>query len=251
MRVDCRQGELVWRLCLGPGPSGHVSLDPDGIAALAASVAGAAASGARALVIESEGPEFCAGMDLEGALALDADGVRAALASYAGCLEQLRRGPLATIAVVERPASGGGVGLAAACDLVIAGQGATFVLPELRFGLLPAVILPALRTRLRLQQVRRLTLTGEAIGAAQAEAWGLVDVLAADPAASLAGVLRGLARARPQALAALKRWSEDEAVDGPARTAADLADPELRAALSALLLEGAAPPWFSRMRGQG
>lgn len=251
MRVDCLKAEHVWRLRLGPGPSGHVSLDPGGIAALAAFVTGAMGSGARALVLESDGPEFCAGMDLEGALALDADGVRAALASFAGCLDQLRRGPLATIAVVDRPASGGGVGLAAACDLVIAGQGASFALPELRFGLLPAVILPALRTRLRLQQIRRLALTGEAIDAAQAAAWGLVDVLADDTAAAQAGALRGLARARPQALAALKRWSEDEAIDGPARTAADLADPELRAALSALLTEGVAPPWFVRMRGQG
>lgn len=250
MRVDCGQAELVWRLRLAPGPSGHVFLDPDGIAALAQAVAAAAACGARALVLESAGPEFCAGMDLEGALALDEAAARAALASYAACLEQLTRAPLATIAVVDAPASGGGVGLAAACDLVVASPRATFALPELRFGLVPAVILPALRSRLRLQQIKRLALTGEAIGAGQGEAWGLVDVVAEDPAAAALGLVRAILRARPQALAALKRWTDGADVDGPARTASDLADPELRGALVALLVEGVAPPWFARLRGQ-
>lgn len=250
MRVDCRQAELVWRLALAPGPSGQVALDPDGIAALADAVRRAEAGGARALVIESAGPGFCAGMDLAGALALDADGARATLGAYAACLERLRGGPMATIAVVEGPASGGGVGLAAACDLVIAGPAATFALPELRFGLLPAVILPALRARLGLQPIRRLALFGEAVSVAQAAAWGLVDVVTEGPEAALREALRAVLRARPAAVAALKRWSDAAPVDGPARTAADLADPEVRAALTAWLDEGAAPPWFARLRGQ-
>lgn len=250
MRVDCRQAEHVWRLYLAPGPSGQVALDPAGIAALADAVDRAAASGARALVIESEGPGFCAGMDLEGALALGDAARREILATYAECLQRLRRGPLAVVAVVDGAASGGGVGLAAACDLVIATPRATFALPELRLGLLPAVILPALRSRLGLQAIRRLALFGEAIGAAQAAAWGLVDVVAEDTASALNTALRGVLRARPAAIAALKGWSDDAPIDGPARTAADLADPEVRAALAAFLADGAAPPWFARLRGQ-
>lgn len=250
MRVVCEPAELVWRLLLAPGPSGHVSLDMAGIDALADAARRAAAGGARALVVESEGPEFCAGMDLESALAAPPEALRAALERYAGCLRALAAAPLATLAVVEGPASGGGVGLAAACDLVVAGPRASFALPELRFGLVPAVILPALRRRLRAHQIRRLALTGEVLSAAQAEAWGLCDVVAEAPARALAGLLRGLMRARPQAVAALKRCVEDPGADGAAQTAGDLGDPELRTSLAALLADGVAPPWFARLKEQ-
>lgn len=247
MRVVSRPGELVWRVVLAPGSSGHVALGPEGIAALDEALAAAAA--ARVLVITSEGPEFCAGMDLAAALAQDPAALHPTLARFAACLQRLGAGSLVTIAAVEGAASGGGLGLAAACDLVVAGPKASFALPELRVGLVPAVIMPALLRRLRPQQVRRLALTGEALTGAQAAALGLVDVPAEDPAREVDRLVRAALRARPQAVAALRRCCEAE-VDGPAQTAADLADPELRTALAALLAEGAAPPWLRRLEGQ-
>lgn len=248
MRVASEQRRSVVKLHLQPGPSGHVQLDDEGIAGLARAVE--AAGDARVVMIDSEGPEFCAGMDLAGALARSRAELEAGFRRYAECLARLQGGPAATIAVVAGSASGGGVGLAAACDLVVAAPGATFALPELRFGLVPAVILPALRGRLSLQRIRRLALTGDALTAAQAEAWGLVDVVADDPAAAAAGLVRKLLRARPQAVATLKRWRDGAAVDGPAQTAGDLHDPELRTALTALVEGGEAPPWFGRPEGQ-
>ncbi|MBZ5708978.1 enoyl-CoA hydratase/isomerase family protein [Nannocystis pusilla] len=250
MRIRCEEGELIWRLYLGTGPGGHVALDPDGIAALAGAVEQAVAAAARALVIASEAAEFCAGMDLAAALKTGTGPMRAAMERYAGCLELLASAPLATIAVVTGAASGGGVGLAAACDLVIAGPSATFALPELRYGLVPAVILPALEARIGARRTRRLALTGEVVTAAQAEPWGLVDVVAAEPNSALRGLLRSLLRARPQAVATLKRITGTGGQGGVAQTAADLEDPELRAALAALLADGQAPPWFARLKGQ-
>jgi enoyl-CoA hydratase/carnithine racemase len=246
MRVRCEEGELVWRLFLGTGPGGHVALDPAGIEALAEAVEQAVAAGARALVIRSEGAEFCAGMDLAAALRSEPEAMRAAMERFAGCLELLASAPTATIAVVEGAASGGGVGLAAACDLVIAGPGASFALPELRYGLVPAVILPALEARLGARRTRRLALTGEVVAPAEAAPWGLVDVVADVAAAALRSLLRSL----PQAVAALKRITGPAGQGGVAQTAADLSDPELRAALTALLTDGQAPPWFARLKGQ-
>lgn len=250
MRVRCEEGELVWRLFLGAGPDGHVGLGPDGIAALADAIDRAAAANARALVIASEGPEFCAGMDLGAALRTPEMAMRAALARFADGLEQLAEAPPVTIAVVRGAASGGGVGLAAACDLVVASPAASFALPELRLGLVPAVILPAVQARIGARRTRRLALTGETLTAAQAEPWGLVDVLADDPAAAVTSLLRGLLRARPQAVATLKRITTAGGQGGIAQTASDLGDPDVRAALVALLEDGEAPPWFARLKGQ-
>jgi enoyl-CoA hydratase/carnithine racemase len=248
MRVVSEQRQQVSWLRLQAGPSGRVELDDNGIAGLARAVE--AAAGARVLVIESEGSEFCAGMDLASALARSRAELQAGFQKYADCLGRLSGGPAATIAVVRGAASGGGVGLLAACDLVVASPQASFSLPELRFGLVPAVILPALRGRLSLHRIRRLALTGDALTAAQAEAWGLVDIVADDPKAAATGLVRKLLRARPQAVATLKRWRDGAPVDGPAQTAADLHDPALRNALKGLLDGGEAPPWFARPEGQ-
>jgi enoyl-CoA hydratase/carnithine racemase len=256
MRVRCEESANVWRLSLGPGPEGHVTLDPPLIDALALAVERAIAAGPRALVIASAGPEFCAGMDLGAALATPGPELRATLQRFAGCLRLLADAGVATIAVVAGAASGGGVGLAAACDVVVAAPTATFALPELRYGLVPALILPHVRARVGARRVRSLALTGEPLPAARAEAWGLVDVLADDPQAAVHGLLRGLLRARPQAIATLKRLTAkgpagaEEAGQGAGQTAGDLEDPELRAALRALLVDGLAPPWFTRLKGQ-
>lgn len=247
MRVVSEQRQQVSWLRLQAGPSGRVELDDNGIAGLARAVE--AAAGARVLVIESEGAEFCAGMDLASALARSRAELQAGFQKYADCLARLSNGPAATIAVVAGSASGGGVGLAAACDLVVASPASTFTLPELRFGLVPAVILPALQTRLSLRRIKTMALTGDPLTAAQAAVWGLVDVVADDPRAAATGLVRKLLRARPQAVATLKRW-QSGAVDGPGQTAGDLQEPELRTALRALLRDGEMPPWFARPEGQ-
>src|SRR5438477_5999325 len=87
-----------------------------------------------------------------------------------------------TLAVVDEQALGGGVGLAAVCDYVLATERATFGLPELLLGLVPATIFPILLERMPPQRARRLALLGHTQNAAQASASGLVDeVVASDP----------------------------------------------------------------------
>jgi enoyl-CoA hydratase/carnithine racemase len=103
------------------------------------------------------------------------------------------------------------VGLAAACDLVVATARSTFGLPEALFGLIPAITLPVLLERMTPQKARLITMTGGSYGAAEAQALGLVDVVTAAEAleATVRAHARSLARASPEAVGALKRFCAD------------------------------------------
>lgn len=210
----------------------------------------------RVLVLGSEGAEFCRGMDLHGlvrGVAYDA-----AIATYARVLLLLRTIRPATVCVIENAASGGGVGLVAACDLAIAGRGATFVLPELLLGLLPAVVLPVLCERVGVGRARRLCLTGESLHANEATQLGLVDQCVDDVGLALASTLKHLLRISPAAVGRLKRHLRDiegaplEAAltAGAARTTADLQDPEIIEAIRGFV-GGEMPPWSIRYRVGG
>ena len=92
----------------------------------------------RVVVLDHSGRVFCSGMDLREATggAAEDQGVR----ELPELLELIWSAPKPVVAVVRGPARAGGVGLAAACDLVVAGTSATFAFSEVRLGLVPAVI---------------------------------------------------------------------------------------------------------------
>lgn len=98
---------------------------------------------------------------------------------------RLHHGPFVSIAHVEGQASGGGVGFTAACDLVVASPQATFSLPELAYGLVPAMVTPFLVDRVGWQRARHLTLAAATVDAARAKDGGLVDECASDSAGAL------------------------------------------------------------------
>jgi polyketide biosynthesis enoyl-CoA hydratase PksH len=156
-----------------------------------------------AVVIASEGADFCSGGDLGDPTAAiwqpDLAGAQSLLHRLAGLAP-------VTVAVVEGAATGGGVGLAAACDIVIAGPRATFRLTEVLFGLIPAAVTPLLAARVGWQRARTLGLTARSIDAAQAAAIGLADAALDDPHAALRQTLRELGRADQGALRALKSY---------------------------------------------
>ena len=168
----------------------------------------------RALVIRGAGGTFCAGGDFSGfrsamAAAAPTDGVDPIATSnrrFGAMLEQLRGLTVATIAVVEGAAMGGGCGLAACCDVVLAASDAIFAMPEVTLGLPPAQIAPFVAARLGERAALRLMLTGRRIDATQALACGLADEVAAPDAleARLAAWLAELGRAEPNALRATK-----------------------------------------------
>jgi enoyl-CoA hydratase/carnithine racemase len=144
-------------------------------AALASAVANGLADGAvRGLVLNGDTGAFCRGMDLAG-IGDDADAVDDSLRLFAQALGSLAQADKPTVAVVRGPALGGGVGIAAACDLVLSARSATFGLPEALFGLSPAIIAPILLERVTPAALRRLVLTAATLSADDAKAIGLVD----------------------------------------------------------------------------
>jgi 2-(1,2-epoxy-1,2-dihydrophenyl)acetyl-CoA isomerase len=136
------------------------------------------ASNARALVITGAGRGFCAGQDLA-----DLDFTPGAMTNLGVLIDRyfnplvrrLQASPLPVIAAVNGIAAGAGANLAMACDLIVAARSASFVQAFVKIGLVPdsggTWLLPR---RVGEARALGLALTGDKLGAEQAEAWGLV-----------------------------------------------------------------------------
>jgi methylglutaconyl-CoA hydratase len=138
----------------------------------------------RAVVLRAEGKSFSAGADLGWMQRMASYGHAENLAD-AGALAELMRVlnflPKPTVARVQGPAFGGGVGLVACCDIAIASETASFSLSEVRLGLIPAVISPYVVAAIGERASRRYFLTAERFDAAEALRLGLVhQVVPAD-----------------------------------------------------------------------
>ena len=157
-------------------------LDPELIDALRATFTGLAADPAvRVAVLTGRGRAFTAGMNVRVLHDLDVPRAKALITALHAAIESVHHAPFPVLAGVNGHCLGAGFELALACDMRIAVPGATFGLPEVRVGL-PSVIEAALLPGLvGPGRAAELLLTGEAIDAAQAHAWGLVNrVVAAD-----------------------------------------------------------------------
>jgi methylglutaconyl-CoA hydratase len=163
----------------------------------------------RVLLLQGAGPSFCAGADIgwmrasldysyEENLA-DAERLDAMFAALSGL-------PLAVVGKIHGAALGGGAGLAACCDIVIAAEEALFGFTEVRLGLLPAVIARYVVPRIGPGHARALFVSGRRFGSDHARLIGLAhDVVPADQLdAAAAKTVDGLLRCGPQAIAAAK-----------------------------------------------
>ena len=157
----------------------------------------------RVVVLDHTGRVFCSGMDLSEAAGGGAEeqGVR----EFPEILAAIWSSPKPVLAVVRGPARAGGVGLAAACDVVVAGASASFGFSEVRLGLVPAVISAVVLPRMLPHVAHRLMLTGEVFDAATAADGGLVDLVADDVDTAVAAQVTALAAGAPTALAETKR----------------------------------------------
>src|SRR4051812_45687141 len=218
-----------------------------------------ASADTRVVVVAARGPAFCAGADLnwmrEMAGFSHADNHADAL-KVARMFHAVHSCSRPVVARVQGDAYGGGVGLAAACDIVIAADTANFGLSEVRLGIVAATISPHLVRAMGARQAARYMLTAEKFTAAKARDLGLVHETTA-PAALEAEVDRQaqvLLAASPAALAATKRLLAD-IVEAPlddvllAATAKCIADarvsPEGREGIAAFL-EKRVPAWVPK-----
>lgn len=212
----------------------------------------------RAIVLTGTGKSFCAGADVAWMRRAadhtpaqnleDAHKLSAMLATINAC-------PKPVIARVHGTVSGGGVGLIACADMVVAEQGTTFRLSEVRLGLTPATISPFVIAKIGQSHARRLFLTAEPFGAEDARHIGLIHETAIDRDAADAQITHWLTHihaAAPGAVADAKALIADVAgqpitdalrADTAARIAARRASPEGREGLTAFL-EKRPPNWI-------
>jgi isohexenylglutaconyl-CoA hydratase len=169
---------------------------------------------ARALVLWGAGGHFCAGADfvqfldlMSGEPGHGEDPIVAHNRGFGTMLELLASLPVPTLAIVRGAAMGGGCGLAAACDRVIASEDAVFAMPEVTLGVAPAQIAPFVARRIGATRARWLMLSAARLPAAAARDAGLADIVvpAAELAATVRQALLSLAAAEPAALRATKR----------------------------------------------
>jgi methylglutaconyl-CoA hydratase len=247
----------VTRVELASGEHGN-ALTPALTRALLSGIHRAAGmEGARLLMLGAQGRDFCLGLNLERASADSQEAVRETMRNFANCLLALCHSSLPTVALVHGRAQGGGAGLAAACDLVLADSTASFSLPEALAGLIPSIIQPVLARRMHPSRIRALALSSAPIGAHQARASGLADVIAKKELHRSADRLaRRLRSASPVSLAEIRRAFErnqprslaDDLAEGVARSVAWLERPETCQTLKNTA-KGLLPVWWPPREG--
>lgn len=159
------------------------------------------------VVVQGANGCFCQGLHLQPPVREDT--ILPGLQRLATLLSTLQRCGRPVVALVDGPALGGGLGLAAAADLVLATRRARFGLPETVMGLIPAVVFPAIAARVGVPRSRLLALGTPALAVEEAHRWGLVDELVDDLNAARDRHLARFRRMDRGAAAAVKRLSAD------------------------------------------
>jgi methylglutaconyl-CoA hydratase len=210
----------------------------------------------RLVCLSAQGPVFCAGADVNW-MAQQAHGSwqdnEADALALAQMLAAIDHCPVPVLARVQGDAWGGGVGLLAVCDMVVAAQEARFAFPEVRLGLLPATIGPFVMRAMGPRAARRYFLSAERFTARQAQELGLVHEVCEAQAldAQIHAWQEALLRHGPQALRACKAMIHDWAglpldagmqQDSARRIAHARASPQGQEGLAAFLA-GRMPDW--------
>jgi methylglutaconyl-CoA hydratase len=196
-------------------PDARNAFDADLIAALSEAFVDVGTS--RAVVLAGDGPSFCAGADIEWMRAsaeLDYDANVADATALRRMLEAIDTCPAPVIALVQGHALGGGVGLVACADIVVAHERAVFGFTEVKLGIIPAVISPFALRKIGESVARRYFVTGERFDATTAARIGLVHEVTTDLESALERILLELRTAGPRASRAAKRLVLDHP-DGP------------------------------------
>ena len=174
------------------------------------------AAGLRAVVIKGKGKHFQAGADLNWIntvrISSPEENVRVSR-STTEAVQRLNLAPVPTVALVQGACFGGGTGIVAACDVVIAADNAIFSIAEVRWGLTAAIIIPQLNDAISVRQVRRYALTGERFDAQEARRIGLVHqvVPLAELEAAGARVVDQFLQNGPQAISQTKAFALESA----------------------------------------
>jgi methylglutaconyl-CoA hydratase len=162
------------------------------------------------VVLSGNGRSFCAGADLNWFYSSEELTKEQSIAQYkhlADLLLRLFQMPQITIAAVRGNVFGGGIGLMATCDFVLAEANTRFMFSEVKLGLLPATILPFVAKRMSVQNLRKWILTGALFSVSEAHEAGLIDILCqtGETETCLTGFLASFDQAAPSAVKKAKQ----------------------------------------------
>jgi methylglutaconyl-CoA hydratase len=210
---------------------------------------------ARAVLLAGDGPSFCAGADVEwmrASVDLDFDANVADANALRGMLEAIDRCPAPVVARVQGHALGGGAGLVACADVVVAEPKAVFAFSEVKLGIIPAVISPFAIAKIGPGWARRYFVTGERFDAATALRIGLVHEVDADLDRAVERILAELASAGPRASRHAKKLvlERPDGAETARRIAERRTSDEGQEGLRAFL-ERRSASWVSARRGPG
>ena len=211
----------------------------------------------RAVILTGDGPIFCAGADVQW-MKKSRDRSEQENADDARAMAMMFRAidecPKPVIARVRGAALGGGSGLVACCDIVVAAEGTTFGFTEVRLGIVPANISTFVLPKIGARAARRYFLTGERFDAGRAREIGLVHEVVPDSAldATVDGLVAEILKCGPDAVATAKEIvreglarQRDDAIEYTIRTIARVrVSPEGQEGLAAFL-EKRKPRWLA------
>jgi len=177
----------------------------------------------RLIFIQGENGLFCTGMDFEEVVEnISAESPPPALSSdYMALLKRFSSTSKIIVALLDGQVLAGGVGIAAASDIVVSTSRTHFALSEALWGLLPACVMPYLIRRIGFQKAYHMTLTTQTIAANEAKSIGLIDELNENLAESIRHLTLRLLRVHEETVADLKSyfrkmWIISEAMENTA-----------------------------------
>ena len=158
----------------------------------------------RVIVLTGEGTAFCAGADLKSG---GGSAISGSDHPFVGILKLIWDSPKPVIGRINGHAFGGGVGLAAACDLTVAADTAAFSFSEVRIGVVPAMISVVVLPKIGIQNAMWLFLTAERFNAARAVEIGLIHraVPAAELDREVEQIVAAIGEGGPNAVRAAKQ----------------------------------------------
>jgi len=161
------------------------------------------------LTLSAPGPNFCAGADLEwmrAAASQSESEIRSESLELAGLFQALDKCPQVVIAAVQGRVMGGGLGILAASDLVLAEETCSFAFSEVKLGLVPATIAPYVIRKMGHGKAQALMISGRPFDASEAREGGLVHQICRPGSieSSLEDLLETLKKNGPDAMKTVK-----------------------------------------------
>ena len=204
-RIQCEQVRGIDVLTLA-SPRNRNAMSVQMLDEMIAAVAASATGTGRALLLDHEGPVFCAGIDLKERRAVGPDDRRHSTL-LAELLRELWAYPKSVLCRIDGPVRGGGMGLVACADVVVASPRATFAYSEVRVGVAPALVAAVAFQKIAMGQLLPWLLTGEAFDALTAQRLGLVSRVGVEAPLSVEPELAAVIASAPVAVRTMKQLS--------------------------------------------